>query len=127
MGWDQCLILLTGPAAIGLSQIPRTERWACLVGLVGQVGWFHATWAAAQWGMFAASFVYAGMWCIGLRRHWLGNWSLPALWNSGTKATATTPSANALTGPGSRKGGGGASNKLHPPHKHSQIGQKCEP
>ena len=103
MPWEQWLILTTGPAAIGLSQLRSTERYACLVGLCGQAGWFVATWKAAQWGMFAASFVYAGMWCIGLRRHWLGNWSLPTLFGYGTKATDTTPTANLGLGRAWRK------------------------
>lgn len=107
MPWDQLLILLTGPAAIGLSQLRATERYACLVGLCGQAGWFHATWIAGQWGMFAASFVYAGMWCIGLRRHWLGNWSLPTLFGFGTKATDSTPTANPTIGRALRKDLGG--------------------
>ena len=74
MTWDQALILVTGPAAIGLSQIEPTKRWACVIGLLGQAGWFHATWIAEQWGMFGASFVYAAMWLIGLFRHWILPW-----------------------------------------------------
>ena len=94
MPWDQLLILVTGPAAIGMSQIERTKRWACMVGLAGQAGWFHATWIAEQWGMFAASFVYAGMWGIGLWRHWLS-----AIWSDFSYLdTATTSGASPIGG-----------------------------
>lgn len=94
MTWDQWIILLTGPAAIGLSQVRATERFACLVGLVGQAGWFTATWKAQQWGMFAASFVYAGMWLIGLYRHWIS-----PFWSSLSDLdSAVTPTVALSTG-----------------------------
>lgn len=90
MPWDQALILITGPAAIGLSQVRGTERWACIVGLIGQIGWFHATWIAGQWGMFAASFIYAGMWLLGFWRHWMRPW-----WSRCFGlASASTPTAD---------------------------------
>jgi len=93
MGWDQWLILITGPAAIGLSQIGgKWARWACIVGLCGQFGWFTATFKAAQWGMFLASFVYAGMWMIGFYRHWLKSFL------DGLEASTATPTAAPGTG-----------------------------
>lgn len=93
MDWAQWLILLTGPTAIGLSQIESTKRWACIVGLTGQAGWFAATWKANQWGMFAASFVYAGMWCIGFWRHWMSPWVDAILTGPGPADTAGPTSA----------------------------------
>lgn len=109
MPWDQILILLTGPTAIGLSQIRATERYACIVGCLGQCGWFHATWIAGQTGMFLASFVYAGMWLLGLYRHWIRPW-----WSSLSELdTATTPLVSLSGHPVSPKARGGASNNRH--------------
>ena len=107
MPWDQLLILVTGPAAIGMSQIERTKRFACLVGLAGQAGWFHATWIAEQWGMFAASFVYAGMWGIGLWRHWLS-----AIWSDFSYLDSATTPTVAASIPRRRSTGAGRRPKL---------------
>lgn len=72
MPWDQWLILVAGAGAVGLSQMPgECARWACIVGLVGQVGWFHASVKAKQWGIFLSCFLYSAMWGIGLWQHWI--------------------------------------------------------
>jgi hypothetical protein len=110
MPWDQVLVLVTGPTAIGLSQVRATERWACIVGLIGQAGWFHATWTAGQMGMFAASFVYAGMWLLGLYRHWIRAWWSRCF----APASATTPTDDPTTSSESPEDRAAASNSRHP-------------
>lgn len=70
---EQTVIAVCGTASVWLSQDHRLERqrWACLVGLAAQPFWAYATWNAAQWGIFALSFVYAASWCRGIWNFWL--------------------------------------------------------
>lgn len=70
---EQTIIALCGMASIWLANDPRERwrRWACLIGLVAQPFWMYATFKAAQWGIFALSFVYAAGWARGVRHHWM--------------------------------------------------------
>jgi hypothetical protein len=69
---EQTIIAICGMASIWLANDPREShrRWACVIGLVAQPFWMWATWQAAQWGIFALSFVYAAGWARGVRHHW---------------------------------------------------------
>ena len=69
----QTLIALLGIASIWLVNDPRTshQRWACVIGLIGQPFWFYASWQADQWGIFALSIAYALAWLRGFHRHWI--------------------------------------------------------
>jgi NAD+ synthase (glutamine-hydrolysing) len=64
MGWA-----VVGIAAIWLVNDPRAswQRWACILGLIGQPFWFYASWQANQWGIFLLSIAYALAWLRGAR------------------------------------------------------------
>ena len=70
---EQITILRSGAIAIVLTQLPspRAQRWAPLVGIVGQPFWLHASWHAGQWGMFAMSVVYTLAWLVGIWTKWI--------------------------------------------------------
>lgn len=70
--WHQILILLTGPLAVWCTQTSRYEfhKYACLLGLTGQIGWFYSLYSTGQWGGFISSFFYTYAWCVGLHKHW---------------------------------------------------------
>lgn len=69
----QAGIALTGTVAIFLTQSKSAEarRYACLFGMAGQPFWMYETFVAAQWGMFALTFLYALAWAKGIYQHWL--------------------------------------------------------
>lgn len=73
MTWDQWLILLTGPTAIFFSQSRYKElnKWACILGLIGQGGWFYTLYLHEQWGAFYSSFFYTYAWLVGFRNWWI--------------------------------------------------------
>jgi uncharacterized membrane protein YdcZ (DUF606 family) len=66
-------IALFGVTAVFLSQDPRPQRqrWASVIGLLGQPFWFAETVSAQQWGMVALTVLYTWSWWRGFRRHWL--------------------------------------------------------
>jgi hypothetical protein len=66
-------IALTGTVAIFLTQSKSAEarRYACLFGIAGQPFWIYETWFAAQWGMFALTFLYTLAWLKGIHTHWI--------------------------------------------------------
>lgn len=70
---EQIVIVVCGVLSVFLSQARsvRSRRWACVFGLVAQPFWMVATWQAAQWGIFALSFVYAAGWLRGFWNHWV--------------------------------------------------------
>ena len=62
----QALIAILGIAALwlALSADPRQRRAAPWVGIVGQPAWLWATWSAGQWGIFALTVAYTGVYLI---------------------------------------------------------------
>jgi hypothetical protein len=73
MDWSQWLILVTGPTAIYFSQADiGMQAWACILGLVGQVGWFYTLYRGKQWGAFISCFAYTYAWSVGLIKYWIG-------------------------------------------------------
>lgn len=73
MDIGQFIILVSGAIAIWLTQQPNTgwQRYACLVGIVGQPFWLYSTWEAQQFGMFGLSVFYTYSWLLGIKVHWL--------------------------------------------------------
>ncbi len=69
----QVAIALFGVAAIWLTQDARADRrrFACIVGLIAQPFWFHATIAAQQWGMVAVCVLYTLAWARGFWTQWV--------------------------------------------------------
>jgi hypothetical protein len=92
MTWADWLILTCGVAGVVLAQIPKTQRYACFAGLLGQIGWFSAVSFSSQPGIWLTCLVYALAWAYGLWLHWCLPW-LEGLY--------TMPSAGALTTPAS--------------------------
>lgn len=56
----QLAILILSGSAFALLQTKRasTRRLACVLGIVAQAFWLHATWSASQWGMFGLALLY---------------------------------------------------------------------
>lgn len=69
---DQAIIAITGVVAIFLTQSSerRWQKYACIVGLVGQPFWIIATLDSNQWGMFVLSVFYTLAWIQGVRNFW---------------------------------------------------------
>jgi hypothetical protein len=70
---EQLIIGVCGIASVWLVNDPREHwrRWACVIGLAAQPFLMFATFKAAQWGIFALSFVYAIGWLRGVRHYWI--------------------------------------------------------
>jgi hypothetical protein len=68
----QVYILTTACAALALitHPSPRARFIGCVIGLAGQPAWMITTWWAAQWGLLALSFVYAGLYLRGIWTHY---------------------------------------------------------
>lgn len=58
-------------AALTQSTNRQRRRYACLFGLASQPFWFWSSWQSESWGVFAISFVYAGIWAWGVYVHWI--------------------------------------------------------
>lgn len=89
MTWADWLILTCGVAGVVLAQIPKTQRYACFAGGLGQVGWFSIVDYSSQPGIYLTCVVYALAWAYGLWLHWLSPWIETAF---------TMPTANPMTG-----------------------------
>lgn len=74
MTWADWLILTCGVAGVVLAQIPKTQRFACFAGGLGQVGWFSIVDYSSQPGIYLTCVVYALAWGYGLWLHWLWPW-----------------------------------------------------
>ncbi|MCX4187182.1 hypothetical protein [Methylophaga sp. OBS4] len=69
---EQMIIAVTGVIAIFLTQSsnPNIQKYACLVGVVGQPFWMMATYQSGQWGMFVLTLFYTLAWCRGIYNFW---------------------------------------------------------
>lgn len=69
---EQLIIAITGMVAIFLTQTRniKTQRYACLFGLIGQPFWLMATWHSQQWGIFILSLFYTVAWLRGVKIFW---------------------------------------------------------
>lgn len=68
---EQTLILALSAAAIAIiDHGPHAWKfWGNAIGLCAQPLWLHSTWRHRQWGMFALTFFYIGIWVTGLLRY----------------------------------------------------------
>ena len=60
---SQIAIALFGLSSIFL--LAKKNKWGFVSALVTQPFWFATTYIHKQWGLFAMSFVYAGLWLYG--------------------------------------------------------------
>jgi len=72
MDFDQAVIALIGPLAVWLSQDHKIvfRKWACIIGLFGQVFWFHTSYTHHEWGIFIACIFYSLSWFKGIKNYW---------------------------------------------------------
>lgn len=71
------LLAVFGLTAVGLSQGPdRYQKWAPVLGLLGQPFWFISTYLTGNWGIFILCPVYTFLWGMGFWRQWIK----PSLW-----------------------------------------------
>tara|TARA_Y100000310_G_C20244643_1_gene606228 strand:- start:17 stop:292 length:276 start_codon:yes stop_codon:yes gene_type:complete len=70
---DQIIIFISGGLAVWMSQDRQIkyQRYACIVGLIGQPFWLYATFNNDQWGMFGLSIFYTIAWLKGVNTYWL--------------------------------------------------------
>lgn len=68
----QTVIAISGVLSILITQLPyrRPQRWACLIGLVGQPFWLVITYSPVTLGMFAVSVATTLAWLVGVWRYW---------------------------------------------------------
>ena len=72
---SQIIIFIFGVSAIFMSQsdVPKINRYACIVALIAQPFWFYTSWTHQQYGIFIMSFFYTVAWGIGLKTHWFNS------------------------------------------------------
>ncbi len=68
--WDQVMLGILGITAIRLTQHPNVEyqKYACVVGLLGQPFWLYATYSKDLWIMFLICCLYTHAWWKGFER-----------------------------------------------------------
>lgn len=72
---EQGAILVLSAVAIAMVNLGPDDQWRFwgnVVGLCGSPFWLHANWATQprQWGQFALSVAYAGIWLVGIVRYY---------------------------------------------------------
>lgn len=69
----QIWVSVFGVSALWLTFSPRpsTRRWAVVLGLLGQPGWYFQLIHHDQWGMLPAYLGYTFAWVRGLWLHWI--------------------------------------------------------
>ena len=69
----QEIIFITGAIAIWLTQQSNKQwqKYARIIGLIGQPFWIWSTYQSEQWGMLALSVFYTYTWMLGINNHWL--------------------------------------------------------
>lgn len=81
------LLAIFGLSAVGLSQGPvRFQRWAPVLGLLGQPFWFISTYLTGNWGIFFLCPVYTFLWGMGFYRQWVKSsiwWAELKCWRAG--------------------------------------------
>lgn len=71
---DQLVIICTGVPAVAITQLgrPRLQRWAPVLGMLGQPAWIWASiHPTLQIGMFIVNTLYCAAWGRGIWTHWL--------------------------------------------------------
>lgn len=72
----QIIIAISGGLAIWLTQTKNFQRFAPIIGLIGQPFWFYSAFVTEQWGIFALTAFYTIAWFKGLKLHWGTSWKL---------------------------------------------------
>ena len=69
---SQFWIAIFGVTAVAFSQAERVSlnKWAGIMGLVGQPFWFRAAYTGEQWGIFFLCFLYTFFWAKGVHKFW---------------------------------------------------------
>jgi len=68
---DQLIIAITGVVAIWLTQgSEKQQKWACIIGLLGEPAWFYTSWINEQYGIFILCSFYTFAWMRGIKRYW---------------------------------------------------------
>ncbi len=49
---------------------PALQRWAPVIGLLGQPAWFYVSYVDGQWGVFLTTLAFTFAWLKGLCNHW---------------------------------------------------------
>jgi len=77
----QLMVFGTGAIAIYLTQQsnPEWQRYAPIVGLIGEPFWFYDSYTNQSWGILGLTTAYTVIWCIGLKNHWFTNKEKPCL------------------------------------------------
>ena len=73
---DQLVILCTGLPAVAITQLgrPRWQRWAPVLGMLGQPGWLWASTHPMQIGMLIVNTLYCAAWGRGIYTYWIKPW-----------------------------------------------------
>ncbi len=66
---SQIAVFAGAAAVVGVNS---GAAWGPLVGLATQPFWFYTTWKHRQWGVLAASVIYAVGWSIGSYKYFYG-------------------------------------------------------
>lgn len=66
---------IVGVSAIRITQAgtPGQQKWASVLGLIGQPAWFYIAYADKNWGIFVLCLFYTEAWVRGFKKHWIDN------------------------------------------------------
>lgn len=64
---------VVGVSAIRITQTgtEKQQKWASVLGLVGQPAWFYIAYADKNWGIFVLCMFYTEAWLRGFKKHWI--------------------------------------------------------
>lgn len=70
---SQFMLFTCAVVAVFLSQHHDVEfnKYASIVGLIGEPFWFHSAYRAKQWGIMACAVFYTLSWSMGFYNHWI--------------------------------------------------------
>lgn len=70
---EQIFIAVFGFGGVYLSQQSNKnlQRYASILGLIGQPFWFYAMYKSQQWGVFLLCFAYTYAWALGFYNNWM--------------------------------------------------------
>lgn len=68
----QVMIAVTGCLSLCLvtRENQKLNKWAPVVGLIGQPFWLYTSFIEGEWGIFILSVVYTLIWFDSLRKNW---------------------------------------------------------
>lgn len=67
------VVLITGPTAVNMTQSTNENirKYACIVAMFGQPGWFYTMYVTQNWGILLVCFFYLWGWLKGLWNWWI--------------------------------------------------------